>query len=81
LSEEVTIGRRFTIVIPKAVRRKLGIREGQRALLSCEAGKIVVEPLPQDPYEALSEALGDFTYSEESHEKEAEEWLKRVARP
>lgn len=81
MSEEVTIGRRFSFVIPKGVREKLGLREGQRALVRHEGDAIVVEPLPEDPYKELSEALGDFSYSEENYEKRAEEWLKKVARP
>jgi len=80
MSEEVTIGRRFSLVIPKRAREKLGLREGQRVLVRHEGEVIVVEPLPEDPYKELSEALGDFSYSEEKYEKRAEEWLKRVAR-
>jgi len=81
MSEEVTIGRRFSFVIPKRVRENLGLREGQRVLVRHEGEVIVVEPLPEDPYKELSEALGDFSYSEEKYEKRAEEWLKKVARP
>lgn len=81
MSEEVTIGRRFSIVIPKGVRKKLKLKEGQRALVRHEGEVIVIEPLPEDPYKVLSETLGDFSYSEEKYEKKAEEWLKRVARP
>jgi len=81
MSEEITIGRRFSVVIPKKVREKLGLKQGQRALMRDEDGRIVIEPLPEDPYKVLSEALGDFTYSEEKYEKKAEEWLKKVARP
>jgi len=79
MSEEATIGRRFSLVIPKRVRKKLKLREGQRALVREEEGKIVIEPLPNDPYEVLSETLGDFRYSEEKYEKKAVEWLKKVA--
>jgi len=79
MSEEVTIGRRFSLVIPKRVRNKLKLKEGQRALVREEEGKIVIEPLPNDPYEVLSETLGDFRYNEEKYEKKAIEWLKKVA--
>jgi len=80
MSEEVTIGRRFTVVIPKRIRDKLKIKEGQRAFARYESGTIVIEPLTEDPYKVLAETLGDFSYSEERCEKEAEEWLKKVAR-
>jgi len=80
MSEEVTIGRRYAIVIPKRVRNRLGLKEGQRALVREEAGRIIVEPLPEDPYNALAEAIGAFAYDEEEkHEPGAEEWLNRVA--
>ena len=80
MSEEVRIGKRFSIVIPKRVRKLLELREGQTAMVSAEDGRILVEPLPDDPYGALEDALGDFSYSEERYEKTAEEWLRRVAR-
>ncbi len=80
MSEEITIGKRFTIVVPKAIRGILGLREGQKAILSAEEGRIIVEPLPEDPYKVLARTLGDFRYEEARHEKKAEEWLKRVAR-
>ncbi|MEM2082664.1 MAG: AbrB/MazE/SpoVT family DNA-binding domain-containing protein [Candidatus Bathyarchaeia archaeon] len=80
MSAEVIIGRRFTIVIPKAIREKLHIKVGQRAMMRYEGGRILIELLPDDPHRALSEALGDFSYSEEEHEKGAEEWLREVAR-
>lgn len=81
MSEEVTVGRRFTLVIPKAVRQVVGLREGQRALVKAEAGRIIVEALPTNPYDVLAETVGNIQYSEARHEKKAEEWLRKVARP
>lgn len=79
MSEEVTIGKHFTIVIPKKIREKLNIKVGQRAIVRHEQGAIMIEILPDDPYKALSDTLGDFSYNEEEYEKKAEEWLKKVA--
>jgi AbrB family looped-hinge helix DNA binding protein len=81
MSEEITIGKRFTIVVPRSIRKKLGLREGQKALVRTEGQQVVVEPLTEDPYKVLAETLGDLRYSESRYEKMAEEWLKRVARP
>lgn len=53
--EEVVVGKRFTVVIPKAVRDEVGLKEGRRALVYCEGGRIVTEPLPSDPFEVLAE--------------------------
>jgi len=80
MSDEVTIGRRFTVVIPKAVRRRVGLKEGQRALVRAEGGTIILETLPADPYSTLAEAIGKVDYSESKHEKKAEEWLRKNAR-
>jgi AbrB family looped-hinge helix DNA binding protein len=33
VSEKTVIGKRFTLVIPKAVKRRLRLREGQRVLV------------------------------------------------
>ncbi len=79
MSAEVTIGRKFLVVIPKKVRRRLNLREGQRALVSEEAGRIVIEPLPADPYHVLAETIGSFSYDERKYEKKAEAWLKKIA--
>ncbi|MEM1574884.1 MAG: AbrB/MazE/SpoVT family DNA-binding domain-containing protein [Nitrososphaerota archaeon] len=80
MSEEVIIGKRFTIVIPKKIREKLNIKVGQRAIVRHEQGVIMIEMLPDDPYKALADTLGNFSYNEEEYERKAEEWLKKVAR-
>lgn len=80
MSDEITIGRRYTLVIPKSIRKKLGLKEGQKVFVREQEGMIVIEPLPSDPYKTLAMVLGDFTYVEEKHERLAEGWLKKVAR-
>jgi len=77
MSEKAVIGKRFTLVIPKAVRERLGLREGQRVLVRVEEGRVMVEPLPWDPYGVLKEVVGE-PY-EEREEAEAERWLKKRA--
>ena len=49
--------------------------------MRAEAGRIIVETLPSDPYGALADAIGNIDYSEAKHERKAEEWLKKIARP
>jgi len=68
------------MVIPKSIRKRMGLKEGQKVFVREEAGKILIEPLPVDPYKTLAAVLGDFTYDEKKHEKLAEGWLKKVAR-
>jgi AbrB family looped-hinge helix DNA binding protein len=75
MSEESVIGRRYTLVIPKAVREKLTLKQGQRVLIRVEGKKIVIEPLPWDPYKVLEDIVGE-PYEEGKEEAKAEEWLK-----
>ncbi len=46
LTVEIRVGRRRTIVIPKAVAEALGIDEGSKLKLTVENGKIILEPIP-----------------------------------
>ena len=58
MSEESVIGRRYTLVIPKAVREELTLKQGQRVLIRVEGKRIIIEPLPWDPYKVLEEVVG-----------------------
>jgi AbrB family looped-hinge helix DNA binding protein len=78
VSEKTVIGKRFTLVIPKAVKGRLRLREGQRVLVRVEKGKVVVDPLPWNPFEMLEKIVGR-PYIEEREEAEAERWLKEHA--
>lgn len=78
MSEEQVVGRRFIIVIPKSIRKALTVREGQRVLIRIERGKIVIEPLPSDPYSIMEEVVRE-PYEEREEESRAEEWLKSRA--
>ena len=78
MSEESVIGRRYTLVIPKTIREELTLKEGQRVLIHVEEGKIIIEPLPRNPYKVLEEVIGE-PYEEERDEPEAEGWLKSHA--
>ncbi len=79
MSEQVAIGKRFTIVIPKQIRKKLELKEGQSLLVRVEEAKLVLEPLPRDPYDVLKRVIGE-PYEERRDEKKAERWLKSHAR-
>lgn len=78
MSEKAVIGRRHTLVIPKVVREELNLKEGQRVLVRAEGKRIIVEPLPGDPYKVLEEVIKE-PYLERKDEAKAEEWLKRHA--
>lgn len=78
MSEEVRIGKRYTLVVPKAIREELEIEEGQRVLMEVQEGKISIEPLPRDPFAVLEEVVGE-PYDESKEEARAERWLKEHA--
>jgi len=78
IMSEAVIGKRNTLVIPKAIREKLNLKEGQRVLMRVEEGKIVVEPLPWDPYAVLERVIRE-PYEEAKDETKAEKWLREHA--
>ncbi len=77
-SESVRVGRKFTLVIPKSVREKLKIREGDILTIQVEGEKIVLTIRRSDPLKVLEEVIGE-PYEEGKDEKEAERWLKENA--
>lgn len=78
MSEEAVIGKRYTLVIPKVIREELGLKEGQSILVRVEGRRIIIEPLPCDPYKVLQEVIRE-PYEEAREEAKAEEWLKSRA--
>mgnify|MGYP001046547288 CR=1 FL=1 len=78
MSEEVVIGRRYALVIPKKAREELNLREGQRVMVRVDDGRIILEPFPWDPYKVLGDIVVE-PYEESRDEAKAEEWLKRHA--
>lgn len=78
MSEEIAVGRRYTLVIPKSIREEIGLEEGQRVLIYVEGGKIVIEPFPGDPFKALKQIVRE-PYDETKDEKRVERWLKKHA--
>jgi len=67
MSEQTIVGRRHTIVVPKSIRKLVPLKEGQDVLLRAEGARIIIEPLPDDPYETLEKVIGQ-PYREERDE-------------
>jgi AbrB family looped-hinge helix DNA binding protein len=57
MSEQVVVGKRFTVVIPKSLRKKIELSEGQKVVMRVEEGKLVMEPLPRDSYRVLERVI------------------------
>lgn len=78
MSELSVVGKRYSIVIPKAVREKLHLEEGQDVWIGTSGDAILIEPLPKDPYTVLKRVIGE-PYDEKRDEPRAEELLKKLA--
>ena len=70
------IGRRYTIVIPKEIRKKVNLKEGSLVIIRVADNKIIIEALPDDPFKVLEEVIGE-PYSEEKDEDKAIELLRK----
>ncbi len=69
---EGKVGNRFTIVIPKKIREKMQLREGEAILIRLTKGKILIETKRGDPFEKLDEVAGDIKFNRHSREKAEE---------
>jgi len=65
------------IVIPAEIRKKLGIKPGQKVALTLEKDKAVIEPLPEDPIKALRGILKGKPSMTKALLKEREKEIER----
>jgi AbrB family looped-hinge helix DNA binding protein len=78
LEENAKVGKKYIVVIPSKIRRKIGLKEGEMLRLRLEENHIVMERLA-DPFKTLAEVIGE-PYEEEVDEKKAERWLRDASR-
>lgn len=78
MSEQTVVGKRYTIVVPKSVRKRVGLKEGQDILVKAEGNRIVIEPLQENPYETLRRIVNQ-PYEEGRDEMKAQKWVRRHA--
>jgi len=76
----VKIGERYTIVIPKEIRRKLGIKKGQLMRITSDRRRIILEPISENPFEIFERNLGDFVYSRKMRKEAEKELLEEASR-
>lgn len=75
MTEITSIQRRYTLTIPKSIRKKLQIEEGMEIFWSVEEGKIVLTP---KTYKIFHERFtGKPKYETEKDKKEVEEAFMR----
>lgn len=77
-SEVVRVGKKFTIVIPKKVRERLNIKEGEILGIKIEGEKIILEPKRFDPFKVLERVVRE-SYDEGKDEARTERWLMENA--
>lgn len=72
------------ILIPKKLRKKIGIKPGSKVQLLEIEGAIIIKPVPEDPIASACGFLqGDFSLTQdliEEHKKELERDRKNSAR-
>jgi AbrB family looped-hinge helix DNA binding protein len=79
MSETAKVGKRYAVVVPKSVRKKVKLEEGQRVWIRAHDDQIIIEPLPKDPSAVFAELIPD-QYTEQKYDEKAEEFLMKNAR-
>ena len=71
------IGKRFSVIIPKEIREKLGLKEGDLISIKKIENKIIITPEKISPFEKLANILGDIQYDEKI-EEDVENFLLKL---
>ena len=66
----IVVRSRYTVTIPREIRRKVPVKEGDYMEIYVVDGKIVLEPIGYDPAERLSELIGRIGREELRHAAE-----------
>ncbi|KAB2959349.1 MAG: AbrB/MazE/SpoVT family DNA-binding domain-containing protein [Candidatus Methylomirabilis oxygeniifera] len=62
------------VLIPKALRRKFGLKPGAKIQLAEEAGRLILSPVPPDPIAAATGSLeGEFSLTADLRRDHQEE--------
>ncbi|NJD69597.1 MAG: AbrB family transcriptional regulator [Candidatus Methylomirabilota bacterium] len=68
------------VLVPKAIRRKLGLKPGAKVQLTEEEGRLILSPVPTDPIAAATGFLtGSFSLTGDLRQEHREE-LRRTIR-
>lgn len=73
----VRISKKYTLYIPKAIAKAVGIREGSVVKLRVEDSKIVLEPIP-NPFDIALKGPKYAKTTFEEFEKESEEMQDEI---
>ena len=68
------ISQKGQILVPKHLRRKLGLKPGGKVHLAEEDGRLVLTPVPPDPIQAATGFLkGNFSLNNDLHREHRNE--------
>ena len=70
------IGKRFSLIIPKDIREKIGLKEGDLVTIRKEKNLIIIIPEKISPFKKLSNLIGDIKYDEKA-EEDVEKFLSK----
>ncbi len=66
----VKVKRKFNITVPKRLRKVLPLRVGQLVEMELDQGKIVLNPIAEDPSLKLEEIMGKLRLEDMSNQAE-----------
>lgn len=75
----VKLDKRYRVTLPKQVRKRFRVVEGQKFFLVPYGEDLIMKPVPQDPSKEISKIIGDFQFSSEARKK-AEKWLLKATK-
>ena len=62
------------VLVPKALRRRLGLKPGAKVQLTEEEGRLILSPVPPDPIAAAAGFLsGDYSLTADLRQEHREE--------
>lgn len=70
----VELDKRHRVTLPKEVRKRFRMVEGQKFFLVPYGDDLIMKPVPKDPSKEMSKIIGDFQFSKKDRKK-AEKWL------
>ncbi|OYT38461.1 MAG: AbrB family transcriptional regulator [Desulfurococcales archaeon ex4484_58] len=73
----VRVSKKYTLYIPKAIARAVGLREGSIVKLRVEDSKIIIEPIP-DPFDIALNGPKFAKTTFEEFEKLSEEMQSEI---
>jgi bifunctional DNA-binding transcriptional regulator/antitoxin component of YhaV-PrlF toxin-antitoxin module len=70
----VQLDKRHRVTLPKKLRKRFKIVEGQKFYLIPSGDDLIMRTVPKDPSKELAKILGDFQFGKKDR-RTAEKWL------